>query len=133
MTENGFAVMNEKNMPIDQAVEDTDRVEYFRGNCEALLAAITEDGVDIRSYFGWSEFDFSHRIGVTLLIACLPRSVGQLRMVGHFFTPFATFRKPYSTSRLTGLTGTQRDSALRTWITRPRNDIQKSPANSFRR
>lgn len=45
-------------MPIDQAVNDTDRVEYFRGSCEALLAAITEDGVDIRSYFGWSEFFF---------------------------------------------------------------------------
>lgn len=56
MTENGFAVMNETNMPIDQAVNDTDRIEYFRGNCEALLAAITEDGVDVRSYFAWSEF-----------------------------------------------------------------------------
>jgi len=55
VTENGFAVMNEKDMPIDQAVNDTDRTEYFRGNCEALLAAITEDGVDIRSYFAWSE------------------------------------------------------------------------------
>ena len=48
--------MNETNMPIDQAVNDTDRIEYFRGNCEALLAAITEDGVDVRSYFAWSEF-----------------------------------------------------------------------------
>ena len=57
MTENGFAVMNETNLPIDLAVHDTDRVEYFRGNCEALLAAITEDGVDIRSYFGWSELN----------------------------------------------------------------------------
>lgn len=48
--------MNETDMTIDQAVDDTDRAEYFRGNCEALLAAITEDGVDIRSYFAWSEF-----------------------------------------------------------------------------
>lgn len=48
--------MNETDMPIDQAVNDTDRTEYFRGNCEALLAAIIEDGVDIRSYFAWSEF-----------------------------------------------------------------------------
>lgn len=50
-------MMNEPSMPIDQAVNDTDRIEYFRGNCEALLAAIIEDGVDIRSYFAWSEFD----------------------------------------------------------------------------
>jgi hypothetical protein len=54
--ENGFAAMNELNLPIDQAINDTDRIEYFRGNCEALLAAITEDGVDIRSYFAWSKF-----------------------------------------------------------------------------
>jgi len=56
MTENGFAVMNETNMLINQAVNDADRVEYFRGNCEALLAAIIEDGIDIRSYFAWSGF-----------------------------------------------------------------------------
>jgi len=59
VTENGFAAKNETSLPIDQALDDTDRVEYFRGNCEALLAAITEDGVDIRSYFGWSEFTLS--------------------------------------------------------------------------
>ena len=56
MTENGFAVINETNMPIGQAINDTDRIEYFRGNCEALLVAIAEDRVDIRSYFAWSEF-----------------------------------------------------------------------------
>lgn len=72
VTENGFAMMNETSMPIDQAVNDTDRIEYFRGNCEALLAAITEDGVDIRSYFAWSLLDnfewadgYSTRFGVT--------------------------------------------------------------------
>ena len=62
MTENGFAVMNETKMPIDQAVNDTDRIEYFRGNCEALLAAVTEDGVDIRSYFAWSEFGLGYPV-----------------------------------------------------------------------
>ncbi|KAF9652271.1 glycoside hydrolase family 1 protein [Thelephora ganbajun] len=72
VTENGFAVMNETNMPIDRAINDTNRVEYFRGNCEVMLAAITEDGVDIRSYFAWSLLDnfewadgYSTRFGVT--------------------------------------------------------------------
>jgi len=72
VTENGFAVMNETSMPIEQAVNDTDRIEYFRGNCEALLAAIIEDGVDIRSYFAWSLLDnfewadgYTTRFGVT--------------------------------------------------------------------
>ena len=78
MTENGFAVMNETNLPIDRAVNDTDRVEYFRGNCEALLAAITEDGVDIRSYFGWSEFGPQCSVQAGFLNAYLSRPIRQL-------------------------------------------------------
>jgi beta-glucosidase/6-phospho-beta-glucosidase/beta-galactosidase len=78
VTENGFAVMNETDMPIDQAINDTDRTEYFRGNCEALLAAITEDGVDIRSYFAWSEFGRrSSSTRASFLIACFFRLIGQ--------------------------------------------------------
>jgi hypothetical protein len=61
--------MNETDMPVDQAVNDTDRTEYFRGNCEALLAAITEDGVDIRSYFAWSESSYPARGRSGFLIA----------------------------------------------------------------
>lgn len=70
--------MNETDMPIDQAVNDTDRTEYFRGNCEALLTAITEDGVDIRSYFSWSEFGpQSSRTRAGFLIARFFRPIGQ--------------------------------------------------------
>ena len=47
MAKNRFAVMNETGMPVDQVVNDTNQTKYFWGNCEALLAAITEDGVDI--------------------------------------------------------------------------------------
>ncbi len=57
MTENGFAVKNENSLTIDQAVQDWDRVEFFRGACEALQAAVFEDGVDVRSYFPWSFLD----------------------------------------------------------------------------
>ena len=78
MTENGFAAKGETSPPIDGVVHDTDRVEYFRGNCEALLAAITEDGVDIRSYFGWSEFGPGYPVQVGFLIACLSRPIRQL-------------------------------------------------------
>jgi beta-glucosidase len=42
-------------MPREQALADHDRVEYFRGNMEALLATVNEDGVDVKGYFGWSE------------------------------------------------------------------------------
>ncbi|KAI0772973.1 beta-glucosidase 1B [Trametes elegans] len=57
VTENGFAVKDENAMPVEQALADHDRVQYFKGNCEALLAARNEDGVDIRAYFAWSLLD----------------------------------------------------------------------------
>ena len=48
---------NEDNIPVDQAVHDTDRQEYYKGYVTALLQAATEDGTDIRGYFGWSLLD----------------------------------------------------------------------------
>ncbi|KAF8991974.1 beta-glucosidase [Cyathus striatus] len=72
VTENGFSVKNENDMPVEQAIVDTDRVHYFQGTTKALLKAINEDGVDIRSYFPWSFLDnfewadgYSTRFGVT--------------------------------------------------------------------
>ncbi|TFY52526.1 hypothetical protein EVJ58_g9969 [Rhodofomes roseus] len=53
VTENGFAVKDETSKPIEEALSDHDRVHYFQGTTSALLAAVAEDGVDIRSYFAW--------------------------------------------------------------------------------
>ncbi|KAH9924982.1 beta-glucosidase 1B [Epithele typhae] len=57
ITENGFAVKDEDAMPLERALADTDRVRYFAGNTAAILAAVNEDGVDVRSYFAWSLLD----------------------------------------------------------------------------
>jgi beta-glucosidase len=57
VTENGFAVKGEDNLPIEEAIKDHDRVEYFRGATDSLYKAMYEDGVDIRSYFPWSFLD----------------------------------------------------------------------------
>ncbi|THU82827.1 glycoside hydrolase family 1 protein [Dendrothele bispora CBS 962.96] len=57
VTENGFAVKDEDAMPRDQALQDTARVNYFKGTTKALLEAVLEDGVDIRAYFPWSLLD----------------------------------------------------------------------------
>ncbi|TFK65539.1 glycoside hydrolase family 1 protein [Pluteus cervinus] len=72
VTENGFAVKGENNLPISEAVKDDARVHYFRGTTAALLAAINEDGVDVRAYFPWSFLDnfewadgYKTRFGVT--------------------------------------------------------------------
>lgn len=58
VTENGFPVKGEDDFPLDKAVNDTDRIEYFRDYTTGLLQAVTEDGADVRGYFGWSTFMF---------------------------------------------------------------------------
>lgn len=64
VTENGFAVKDEGTMPLEQALNDTDRIHYFEGTTSVLLQAIHEDGIDIRAYFPWSkDFDYSHSFG----------------------------------------------------------------------
>ncbi|KAJ7201376.1 beta-glucosidase, partial [Mycena pura] len=72
VTENGFAVKDESDMPVNVAVKDTDRVNYYRGVTAALQAAINEDGVDVRCYLAWSLLDnfewadgYITRFGVT--------------------------------------------------------------------
>jgi len=72
VTENGFAVKDENSKPVEEALSDHDRVQYFRGNTSSLLSAVLEDGVDIRAYFAWSLMDnfewadgYVTRFGVT--------------------------------------------------------------------
>ena len=56
MTENGFPVAKEHLLPLDKLVHDEDRIEYYKGYIEALLQAYSEDGVQVKGYFGWSEY-----------------------------------------------------------------------------
>ncbi|KAF8840142.1 glycoside hydrolase family 1 protein [Paxillus ammoniavirescens] len=72
VTENGFAVKDENSKPIAEALQDHDRVSYFKGTTAAVKAAVLEDGVDIRAYFPWSFLDnfewadgYITRFGVT--------------------------------------------------------------------
>ncbi|KAH8102097.1 beta-glucosidase 1B [Cristinia sonorae] len=57
VTENGFAVKDENAMPLEQALHDEPRVQYYRGVTQSLISAVVEDGVDVRAYFGWSLLD----------------------------------------------------------------------------
>ncbi|KAH7096805.1 beta-glucosidase 1B [Auriculariales sp. MPI-PUGE-AT-0066] len=57
VTENGFSVKDENSKPVAELLEDVDREEYFKGNFAAMLEAIHEDGVEIKSYFAWSLLD----------------------------------------------------------------------------
>ncbi|KAH9941199.1 beta-glucosidase 1A [Epithele typhae] len=72
VTENGFAVKDENTLPLDEVVHDKDRIEYYDGYANAVLQAVTEDGVQVKSYFAWSLLDnfewadgYETRFGVT--------------------------------------------------------------------
>ncbi|PPQ65081.1 hypothetical protein CVT24_003035, partial [Panaeolus cyanescens] len=72
VTENGFSVKGESEKPLEQALHDAERVHYFQGTTAALLAAMHDDGVVIKSYFPWSFLDnfewadgYVTRFGVT--------------------------------------------------------------------
>ncbi|KAF8999138.1 beta-glucosidase 1A [Cyathus striatus] len=72
VTENGFTIIGEPDLPPEKAVHDADRVDYFKGYTQALLEAVNLDGVDVRSYFAWSLLDnfewadgYGTRFGVT--------------------------------------------------------------------
>ncbi|KIJ63193.1 glycoside hydrolase family 1 protein [Hydnomerulius pinastri MD-312] len=72
ITESGFAVKGENSKTIEEAINDTDREEYYRDYTKAMLEAVTEDGVDVKGYFAWSLLDnfewaegYRIRFGVT--------------------------------------------------------------------
>eukprot|EP00929_Paragymnodinium_shiwhaense_P092645 TRINITY_DN52624_c0_g1_i1.p1 TRINITY_DN52624_c0_g1~~TRINITY_DN52624_c0_g1_i1.p1 ORF type:complete len:520 (+),score=81.06 TRINITY_DN52624_c0_g1_i1:46-1605(+) len=52
ITENGC-----DDAPLDDALEDRFRIQYFDGYLHSVRQAIELDGVDVRSYFAWSLLD----------------------------------------------------------------------------
>jgi len=70
VTENGFAVKDEHLKPIEEALQDADRVKYFTGATDALKGAILEDGVDVRAYFPWSTCEARYREDQTFSCFC---------------------------------------------------------------
>lgn len=72
VTEQGFCVKGEHNLPIEKAIHDKERIDYYRGYLKEVVEAINNDGVDIRGYFAWSLADnlewlegYIPRFGVT--------------------------------------------------------------------
>ncbi|KAF8550222.1 glycoside hydrolase [Imleria badia] len=57
VTENGFAVKDENSKPLEEALQEYDRVNYFKGTTAALKAPVLEDGVDVWAYLPWSFLD----------------------------------------------------------------------------
>ncbi|KAK4500971.1 hypothetical protein PRZ48_006777 [Zasmidium cellare] len=57
VTENGTSVKGESQLPVEQAIHDEFRCQYFRDYIEALVQARNEDGVDVQGYMAWSLLD----------------------------------------------------------------------------
>ncbi|PRW44359.1 E3 ubiquitin- ligase UPL7 [Chlorella sorokiniana] len=57
VTENGVSVPGENGMPLEQALCDTFRVDFYRQYMGNASLAKKEDGVDLQGYFAWSLLD----------------------------------------------------------------------------
>jgi len=57
ITENGMCVRNESSMPLQQALNDTDRINYYNDYLTYVLKAIEDDEVRVAGYFAWSLMD----------------------------------------------------------------------------
>lgn len=70
--ENGVSVPGETSMSIVNAVQDTFRVQFYQSYIDNVRLAITEDGINVKSYFAWSFMDnfewddgYNVRFGIT--------------------------------------------------------------------
>jgi len=57
ITENGVDVPNESLLPLQEALNDTFRVNFYRDYLSELEKAIVEDGVKVLGYMAWSLLD----------------------------------------------------------------------------
>jgi beta-glucosidase len=54
VTENGTSVKGENDLPLEQALKDDFRVQYFEDYIGAMAEAYTYDKVNVRAYMAWS-------------------------------------------------------------------------------
>ncbi|KAL5214746.1 hypothetical protein ABZP36_003898 [Zizania latifolia] len=56
ITENGVDEANNKTLPLQEALKDDTRIEYYHKHLLSLLSAI-RDGANVKGYFAWSLLD----------------------------------------------------------------------------
>lgn len=55
--ENGVSVPKETELPLEEALQDTFRLNYYHMYIQAMEEAIAEDKVPVKGYFAWSLMD----------------------------------------------------------------------------
>jgi beta-glucosidase len=54
VTENGYPIENEGDLPREEALRDVGRQDYFAGYIGEMVRAHKEDGVRMGGYMAWS-------------------------------------------------------------------------------
>lgn len=57
MTENGVPVPHESEKPLQEALRDNFRLDYYAGYIEGVCRAVADDGVNLTGYYAWSLMD----------------------------------------------------------------------------
>lgn len=57
VTENGLSVKGESDMPLAEALNDQERIDYLKGYVSEMWKAITFDKVKVQGYYHWSLLD----------------------------------------------------------------------------
>jgi beta-glucosidase len=57
ITENGVAIPNESKLPLQEALNDTFRINYLNDYISEMKKAINIDGINIKGYFVWTLMD----------------------------------------------------------------------------
>jgi beta-glucosidase len=72
VTENGCDVPGENDMPLEEALRDQFRVDFYRGYLAEVAAAVKEHGVKLLAYTAWALMDnyewsdgYAKRFGIT--------------------------------------------------------------------
>lgn len=47
----------ESDKPLKEALQDTFRLDYYKGYIEGVCQAVAEDGVNLTGYYAWSLMD----------------------------------------------------------------------------
>ncbi|RLN29478.1 beta-glucosidase 12-like isoform X4 [Panicum miliaceum] len=66
ITENGVPEINNSSLPLQEALKDDTRIQYYHDHLLALLSAV-RDGANVKGYYAWSLLDdFEWASGYTL-------------------------------------------------------------------